>query len=127
MNLSGEAVSKIVSFYNIPHQHILVIYDDFEIPFGTIRIKEKGSAGSHNGLKSILKDLKTHDIARIRVGITAPPSKELISHHVLSKFTSSEEDKLAPILKATVDSAIMWANNNTAVAMQQYNKTNLET
>ncbi|RAP31871.1 aminoacyl-tRNA hydrolase [Candidatus Marinamargulisbacteria bacterium SCGC AG-414-C22] len=125
MNLSGSAIKQIASFYKISNLQILVMYDDFEIPFGTIRIKEKGSAGTHNGLKSILETMQSTNITRIRIGITPPPNKNVISQHVLSNFTVDEESKLEPIITASANSAIEWVKDNTQFAMQEYNNKQL--
>ena len=69
MNLSGESLREIVSYYNINLENMLVIYDDFDLEAGTLRIRKKGSAGSHNGMKSIIAQLKSQEFPRIRVGI----------------------------------------------------------
>ena len=69
MNLSGNAVSKLKKWYKVENEDILIIYDDIDIPFGTIRFREKGSGGTHNGMKNIVQMLSTQDISRIRIGL----------------------------------------------------------
>ncbi len=105
MNLSGKAVQKIVSFYKEPIENIIIIYDDIDLPLGTIRVRDKGSAGTHKGMKSIIEELGTENFSRIRIGIEsrgqhAPESQE-ISNFVLSKFLESEYEEIFKGLKAT--------------------------
>src|SRR3954451_21077400 len=83
MNLSGESVRSLVDFYKIPVGNLIVISDDMDIPAGTLRIREKGSAGGQKGLKSIMEHLGTQDFARIRVGIGRPPGRMDPSAYVL--------------------------------------------
>jgi PTH1 family peptidyl-tRNA hydrolase len=98
MNLSGEAVSALVRRYKLSPEDILVIHDDLDLPLGKIRIREKGSSGGHNGLKSIIARLGTRDFPRIRVGIApaessngaAAPEVDAVEH-VLSDFTDAEK------------------------------------
>lgn len=91
MNLSSQSVIEILKWYKESVNNIIVIYDDIDIPFGTIRYKENGSGGSHNGMKDIINNLKTNDIFRIRLGIgDLKKEKEDISNFVLSKFSKDE-------------------------------------
>ena len=106
MNLSGVAVAKILKFYKESPENLTIIYDDLDLPLGTIRVREKGSAGTHNGMKSIIAELGTEDFARIRLGIesrgeTAPEQQDT-SSYVLSDFTASEE----PIIKKAIEEAL---------------------
>lgn len=94
MNLSGEAVSKILNFYKTPPENLLVIYDDIDLPLGKIRVRDKGSAGTHNGIKSVIQQLGTENFTRIRIGIESrglsSPKQQDISDFVLSKFKKEE-------------------------------------
>jgi len=94
MNLSGEAVSKILNFYKLTPADLIVIYDDVDLPLGKIRIRQKGSAGTHNGLKSVIEQLGTEEFPRIRIGIesrgVSAPSAQDTSSFVLSDFNSDE-------------------------------------
>lgn len=108
MNLSGQAVSKILSFYKEPVENLIVISDDIDLPLGKIRIREKGSAGTHNGLKSIIESLLGRDrFTRIRVGIESrgeeTSKKQDITSFVLGKFTKEELLKLTPAIKESVE------------------------
>lgn len=91
MNLSGEAVNEIMKWYKITIEDICIIYDDIDLTLGEIRYREKGSAGTHNGMKSVLEYIKTFEVSRIRVGIENRAIKEIdLSGYVLSKFTKEE-------------------------------------
>jgi len=102
MNLSGETVTKILSFYKANLEDLTVIYDDLDLPTGTIRVRDKGSAGTHNGMKSIVQLLGSEEFKRIRIGIesrgTLAPEQQDTSSYVLSDFTKDE--------KALIDKAI---------------------
>lgn len=91
MNNSGESVRMIVDYYNIPLENVIIIYDDLDLPTGKIRVKEKGSAGGHNGLRSIIKLLGTNQIPRVRVGIGSPQGKIQVIDYVLGRLSNEEE------------------------------------
>lgn len=101
MNLSGESVQEIVNFYKIPHENLIVIYDDLDIDVGTIRIRKKGSAGTHNGMKSVVGRLGFEDFPRIRIGIGSNKNRDIIDY-VIGGFAEKERD---PLNKAIVQSA----------------------
>lgn len=106
MNLSGESVSKILNFFKEPLEHLTVVYDDIDLPLGTIRIREKGSAGTHNGMRSVIEKLANENFNRIRIGIEsrgqqAPEHQDLHSF-VLSDFLESEYEEIAKALKEAV-------------------------
>jgi len=92
MNLSGESLHKIMHFYDVQIENVLVIYDDLSLPLGKIRLREKGSAGGHNGIKSIIQHVKTNEFKRMKVGIDSNPLIDA-KNYVLSKF-SKEESKI---------------------------------
>ena len=95
MNLSGDAVIKLKNWYKVDNNDILVIYDDFDIPFESVRYRDSGSAGTHNGMKDIVNKLATKDIPRLRIGTGGlkKENQEVISF-VLSKFSKDELDEL---------------------------------
>jgi len=112
MNLSGEAVRDVLSFYKVEPKDLLVIYDDVDLPLGTIRYREKGSAGTHNGMKSIVETLATIDFPRLRVGIesrgeTAPAQMDL-HDFVLAPFLKDEFN----LLDGAISEAILKIQNN---------------
>jgi len=98
MNCSGEALVAAVSFYKLLATDCLVVYDDFDIPFTELRFRQSGSAGTHNGMKSVVQLMGTLDIPRLRVGIGPLPQGASIVNFVLSNFSKEEEAKLPDIL-----------------------------
>lgn len=94
MNLSGEALIEIIKFYKIKQNELIVIYDDIDIEPGEVRIKAKGSAGTHNGMKSVIKLLGTEEFMRIRIGTGKPQYNNDLINHVLKKITNEEREKL---------------------------------
>lgn len=99
MNLSGNAVSSFVNYYNIDINDIIIIYDDMDLPLGNIRIRKTGSSGGHRGMKSIIECLKTQEIKRIRVGISHPGEKDEVIDYVLHTLTKQESS----VLEKTID------------------------
>ncbi|HPQ01225.1 MAG TPA: aminoacyl-tRNA hydrolase [Termitinemataceae bacterium] len=98
MNLSGKSVRAVADFYRIPHNEILVVHDELELPFGTISLKYGGGLGGHNGLRSCRAELGTADFWRLRIGIGRPEHQD-IAGYVLSPFTREESQLLADILR----------------------------
>ncbi|KAG7592131.1 Peptidyl-tRNA hydrolase [Arabidopsis thaliana x Arabidopsis arenosa] len=95
MNLSGESVGQIVSFYKIPLKQVLVVYDDLDLPFGKLRLLPKGGHGGHNGMRSIIDRLKgSRDFPRLRIGIGRPPGKMDTANFVLRQFNRQEQEEL---------------------------------
>lgn len=92
MNLSGESIREVVDFYKLSNEEIIIIYDDVSLDVGRLRIREKGSAGGHNGIKSIISHLSTDIFPRIKIGV-GQPKGDLVSH-VLGKFTKEENEIL---------------------------------
>lgn len=103
MNLSGEAVSKILTFFKVPVENMTVIYDDIDLPIGSIRIREKGSAGTHNGMKSIIETIGTSDFPRIRIGIESrgkfTPEQQDLHSFVLTNFLEEEYPEISKAIK----------------------------
>lgn len=117
MNLSGKAIIQVVNFYKIPLENICVIYDDMDIEPGIIKIRKKGGAGSHNGMKSVVAELNSEDFARIRVGIGTPKFKDDSINYVigaipeeevkvLDEETTKAADAMIAILKDGIDNAM---------------------
>ena len=100
MNLSGEALTHYLKFKKIAIEQCLIIYDDVDLPFGTLRLREKGSAGTHNGLRDIVKHYPTQAIARLRLGIRPHHPIHNLANFVLSPFTKEENADLEIIFKA---------------------------
>lgn len=126
MNLSGDAVIDAVNYFKIKPENIIVIVDDIDIPFGTVRIKKKGSAGTHNGLKSIIYHLETENFPRIRVSIGKCPSYMDLKDFVLSKFSSSEEKILKKELEISADAVEEIIKSDVDKTMCKFNGINIE-
>ena len=123
MNLSGDAVGAAASFYKIPPERVLVVFDDISLPFGTLRIRRKGSAGGHNGIKSIIYQLGSDQFPRIKIGVgdRADRSEEL-KDYVLGKFSKTELDELKKELETAVSAAEQIVNGQIDQAMNLYSK-----
>ncbi len=122
MNLSGQAVRALADYYKIPPQHILVIFDDISLPVGKLRVRPGGSAGGHNGIKSLIAELGTQEFPRIKVGVGAKPHPDYdLADWVLSSFTPQEEKLLAPALEHAAEAAISIIDHGVAQTMNNYN------
>lgn len=118
MNLSGESVRKVCDYYKTAE--FVVIVDDVHLPFGKLRLLEKGGTGGHNGLKNIELHMGTKEYKRLRIGVGGPDTADL-SNHVLGKFTAGEREKLTAILMRGVESIEQWLDTDMATAMKQAN------
>lgn len=122
MNLSGNAITKAVSFFKINIKNIVVIYDDSALPFAKLRIKDKGSDGGHNGLKSIQLQLGTSEYKRIRIGIGSPAFSSQMKDYVLDNFKNEEINILMEKIFLSAESALeLIINNKIKEAMNKYN------
>ncbi|MEA3553432.1 MAG: aminoacyl-tRNA hydrolase [Campylobacterota bacterium] len=106
MNLSGESILSIVEYYNIPSQNIIIVHDDLDLAFGTVKFKVGGGHGGHNGLKSIDSHIGK-DYIRVRVGIGKPENKKDVADYVLSNFSKEQFDKLNDIMVHSIKSIEM--------------------
>lgn len=123
MNLSGEAVRAYVDYYKLdPAKDLVVIYDDVDLPVGTIRIKQKGSGGSHNGMKSIIQHLGTQEFTRVRIGIGPKPQGMDLAYFVLSPFSKEDRKCIDEVIKEIVPITELITAGETARAMERYNK-----
>ncbi len=125
MNLSGLAVRAVADFYKIPHGRVLVVLDDAALPFGRLRIRPAGSAGSHNGLESVLVHFATEDVPRLRIGIGSPTPPFTLHDYVLAPFTAAEEEELAAVLDRSTQAIRSIMKNGLAAAMNEFNKGGL--
>ncbi len=124
MNLSGTAVRKVLARERIPLDDLLIVVDDMALPFGRLRMRERGSAGGHNGLRSIIGELGTEDFARLRVGIGAPPRGAI--EHVLADFAHAEQRDLDVVLDAAADAVEAWVRSGAAAAANRWNPWRLD-
>ncbi|HGI9142450.1 TPA: aminoacyl-tRNA hydrolase [Streptococcus agalactiae] len=122
MNNSGIAVKALLTYYNISIKDMIIIYDDLDMEVGKIRFRQKGSAGGHNGIKSIIVHLGTQEFDRIKVGIGRPNGRMTVINHVLGKFDKNDEIMISNTLDK-VDNAVNYylQTNDFQKTMQKYN------
>ena len=120
MNLSGHPVREVMSWYRVPRENVMVVLDDLDIPFGTIRMRADGGSGGHNGLGHIIEQLGSKQVARLRVGIGRGPSSA--TAQVLSRFSAAEEAELAAVVAAAADCVLAWADEGVTLAMNRCNR-----
>ncbi len=120
MNLSGSAVREAINWYKAPIEDLLVVVDDIDLPFGSIRLRAKGGSGGHNGLKSIIAELGLETFSRMRVGIGRGPGHA--TRQVLTPFTSDEECVLPAVVGAAADCVLEWERQGIISAMNRCNR-----
>lgn len=121
MNLSGDSLAEILSYYKLSPEELIVVYDDIDTDFGRIRIRKKGSAGTHNGMKSIISRLGFDDFPRIRIGVGRPFDGRDLASFVLSKFTKEEMKEIAETEKRAAEAAEAIISGGVEAAMNKYN------
>lgn len=121
MNLSGECVRALMDFYKVPADDILVICDEVSLPTGKLRIRAKGSAGGHNGMKNIIAQIGTSDFARLRIGVGEKPEGWDLADHVLAHFPKEEEEAVRDALKKTVAAVRCFLSDGIAETMNRFN------
>lgn len=121
MNRSGDAVAGLLRYYGIETTDLLVVVDDVALPFGRIRVRARGSAGGHNGLKSIAQRIGTQDFPRLRLGVGRGDTRRDLANHVLSTFEADERKDLDEFVTRAADAAEMFAAEGIARVMNQYN------
>jgi PTH1 family peptidyl-tRNA hydrolase len=120
MNLSGQAVRQLVSFYKLHLEDMLVIYDDLDLPLGTIRLRPEGGSGGHKGMRSIIEALGSQAFPRLRVGIGRPPGNDAV-RYVLSDFTADEQITLESVYERGVAAVELFLREGIEAAMNAYN------
>ena len=122
MNLSGRSVLQLSAYFNIPPQRIIVMFDDISLAPGFLRVRQEGSAGGHNGIKSIIQELGSQDFPRVKIGVGAKPNAEQdLADWVLSAFSSSEEKALSVALADAGDAALSVIDNGIPETANRYN------
>jgi PTH1 family peptidyl-tRNA hydrolase len=122
MNLSGQAVVPLCNWYKIdPANELLVVYDDLDLPFARLRIRERGSPGTHNGMRSIVGQLGGNQFPRLRVGIGQPPGRMDAAAFVLSRFSRDESVELAALSDRMADAVELIVNEGVTTAMNRIN------
>jgi peptidyl-tRNA hydrolase, PTH1 family len=122
MNRSGQAVKALLDFLALDSSNALIIYDEMDLAFGVLRLREQGSPGTHNGMRSVVSSLGTDRIPRLRIGIGQAEPGDATSH-VLSEFEPETRDAVDELIERAADAAAAWAEQGAAVAMNRYNKT----
>ena len=121
MNRSGDVVGELMRYYGIGPEHLLVIVDEAALPFGRLRARARGSAGGHNGLKSIIERLETTEFARLRLGVGRGDPRRDLADHVLARFEPGERAELDTFIARAADAAEMFAVDGIEKVMNQYN------
>jgi len=121
MNRSGDAVAALSRYFGVPDEELLVIYDDIDLPFGRLRARSRGSAGTHNGMRSVVDRLGTREIARLRLGVGRGDVRRNLADHVLSTFEPAERADLESLIARAADAAEMFAAEGIARVMNTYN------
>lgn len=121
MNLSGQAVVGLLHFYKIPKENLIIIHDDIDLPFGTIRIRPKGGSAGQKGLGSTIDKLGSQDFARMRLGVGRPPGQMDAKDYVLQRFSKDEEEFLHAFLEKGCEAVKEFVQNGLDAAMTRYN------
>lgn len=121
MNLSGESIRAAMDFYKADPEDVLIIYDDVSLEPGQLRIRQKGSAGGHNGIKNIISHLGTQEFPRIKVGVGAKPPRMDLADYVLSRFSQGEQKLMEEAFKEAAEAAVMIMTDGLDRAMNHFN------
>jgi PTH1 family peptidyl-tRNA hydrolase len=122
MNLSGQSVKQLAAFFHIPPRQIIVMYDDISLDPGRLRIRADGSAGGHNGIKSIISCIGGQDFPRVKIGVGAKPHPDYdLANWVLSTFSAAEEKDLASALERAADAALSIVDRGVPETANRYN------
>jgi PTH1 family peptidyl-tRNA hydrolase len=124
MNDSGRAVRRLLQSYHVPLVDLLVVADDFALPYGKLRFREAGTHGGHNGLRSIIAELNSEKFSRLRVGIGEPGRGAV--DHVLSRFSTDERARIAILLDASAEAVETWARQGTSKAANRFNAWDMQ-
>ena len=121
MNLSGESIRSVMDYYKTEPSEFIVIYDDISLEPGQIRIRKKGSAGGHNGIKNIIAHLGTQEFPRIRIGVGEKPARMDLADYVLGHFSKEEKDRMEQAFKDGAAAAVAMMNDGVDTAMNRFN------
>ncbi len=119
MNLSGQSVSEVLRWYHLAIDEVLIMQDDLDLPFATLRLRARGTAGGHNGLASIIQLLRTNEVSRLKIGIGR--GSNTAYSHVLGRFTAEQEAELPFLLAQAADTAEMWVREGIVASMNRVN------
>ncbi|MBE3556233.1 MAG: aminoacyl-tRNA hydrolase [Firmicutes bacterium] len=122
MNESGRAVAALTQWYRLPESHLLVVYDDLDLPPGSLRLRAKGQAGGHRGMASIIAALGTQAFPRLRVGIGHPGDRDAVISYVLGVPTGPERERLQQAIAVAAEAVLCWLREGIDQAMTRYNQ-----
>lgn len=120
MNVSGGPVAQLVRFYSLEPDRLIVVHDELDIPFDTIKLKSGGGHGGHNGVRDIASALRSPEFARVRVGVGRPPGRTEAADHVLSPFTAAERSVLPSLISDAADAVELVTTDGLLAAQQRY-------
>lgn len=121
MNLSGESIRDIVEWYKLPPEQLVITYDDVDLPVGGVRIRAKGSAGTHNGMRSVIYQLQSDEFPRIRIGIGKNPPNWELADYVLGRFAPDDRKLIDEAVKKAGEAAAAIVSSGVNLAMNRYN------
>ncbi|MCD7036647.1 aminoacyl-tRNA hydrolase [Metabacillus sp. GX 13764] len=121
MNLSGECIRPLMDYYDVGDEDLAVVYDDLDLPTGKVRLRMKGSAGGHNGIKSTILHLGTQEFNRVRIGISRPPAGMKVPDYVLGRFAKEEEPLIKEAVSISADACEAWLRKPFLQVMNEYN------
>lgn len=126
MNLSGQSIGSLVKFYKIPLENLMVVYDDVDLPFGSLRLRPSGGSAGQKGMESIIERLSGSGFPRLRIGIGRPPGRMEAADYVLKNFSASQAQFLPEILDRACDAILTYLREGIDSAMNQFNAPNLD-
>ncbi len=121
MNLSGESLQEVLHFYKVPPANLIVVYDDIDLAVGKVRIRPRGSAGTHNGMRSILGRIGTEEFPRVRIGVGRPPAGWQLADFVLSRFSGEERTAINDAIARASTALAAVMQSGAEAAMSRYN------
>ena len=122
MNLSGQSVVSLIKFYKLPVDHTLIIHDDLDLPFGTLRMRPSGSAGGQKGILSVIQMLGSDQIPRLRMGIGRPTGRMDPVNYVLQRFSTQEEDILDEVIERACEACLSFIDHGIEQTMSRFNQ-----
>ncbi len=126
MNLSGESIRALMDYYKLDLDELIIICDDINLPVGQIRVRPKGSAGGHNGLKNIIQHLGTEEFTRVRIGVGAKPDGDDLIKHVLGRFSREEDGMIRDVFALAEKALLAIMTESVSEAMNQVNGVKIE-
>jgi PTH1 family peptidyl-tRNA hydrolase len=122
MNRSGQPVASLKGYYKVDAEQVVVIHDELDLPFGTVKVKLGGGHGGHNGLRDIMKHFSGKDFVRVRVGVSRPPPGWDVANYVLAPWTGDEQDQLEDVMRRAADAVEVIVSDGAKSAMNQINQ-----